>query len=321
MIVVTGVAGFIGMHTARHLLAQGHRVIGIDSVNSYYDPALKQARLKHLQSAYPEFLFLKLDLATPESLMRELAPYSDSVTHMVHLAAQAGVRYSMEAPRSYLASNINGFLEVLEYCRQLPMLEHFVYASSSSVYGNSRDLPFKPAQRTDTPVSLYAATKKADEVLAESYAHLYGIPTTGLRFFTVYGPWGRPDMAYFKFTKAIVAGQPIQLYNQGDMRRDFTCIDDIVAGIGAVTFTRASGHRIYNLGNHRGEQLRDLVGYLETYLERKAVVELLPMQPGDVYETFADITDSQRDFNYHPRTTLAEGLKPFVAWYRTFYGC
>lgn len=321
MILLTGIAGFIGMHVARHFLQQGHHVIGIDSLNSYYDPALKQARLEQLRSAYPALTFLRLDLAGAESLSGALAPYRDAVTHVVHLAAQAGVRYSMEAPRSYIASNINGFLEVMEYCRQLPSLKHFVYASSSSVYGNSRDIPFVPGQRTDHPISLYAATKKADEILAESYAHLYGIPATGLRFFTVYGPWGRPDMAYFKFTGSIVAGQPIQLYNHGDMRRDFTYIDDIVAGIDAVTHMQASGHRIYNLGNHRSEQLRDLVAYLETYLGRKAVIELLPMQPGDVYETFADITDSQRDFHYHPRTTLADGLKPFVAWYRSFYGC
>jgi UDP-glucuronate 4-epimerase len=321
MIVVTGIAGFIGMHTARHFLAAGEQVIGIDNLNSYYDPTLKQARLQQLQKDYPALIFLKVDLAEPQAFEQALAPYKNSITHIVHLAAQAGVRYSMEAPRSYIASNINGFVEVLECCRSLPALKHLVYASSSSVYGNRRDIPFSPEQRTDHPISLYAATKKSGEVIAESYAHLYGIAMTGLRFFTVYGPWGRPDMAYFKFTESIVAGTPIQLYNQGDMRRDFTYVDDIVQGIGAVTQLPASGHRIYNLGNHRGEQLRDLVAYLETYLERKAVVELLPMQPGDVYETFADITDSTRDFGYHPRTTLQEGLKPFVQWYRTYHGC
>lgn len=319
MILVTGVAGFIGMHTAKYFMKQGHRVIGIDSLNRYYDPALKQARLEQLRFE-PHFTFLQLDLAEPESMIRALAPYQNKITHIVHLAAQAGVRYSIEAPRSYIASNIQGFIEVLEYCRQLPKLKHFVYASSSSVYGNSRETPFKPDQRTDNPVSLYAATKKADELLAESYAHLYAIPTTGLRFFTVYGPWGRPDMAYFKFASAIVAGRPIQLYNKGDMRRDFTYIDDIVAGIDAVTHKVRGGHRIYNLGNNDPEQLRDMVSYLGTYLDRDVAVELLPMQPGDVYETFADITDSQRDFNYQPRTALKDGMKSFVEWYRHFYG-
>lgn len=321
MMVVTGIAGFIGMHTARQLLSAGEQVIGIDSLNSYYDPALKQARLDSLKKEFPALTFIQLDLAEPEGLINALKPYAEKITHIIHLAAQAGVRYSMEAPRSYIASNINGFMEVLECCRQLPNLQHLIYASSSSVYGNRRDIPFAPTQRTDHPISLYAATKKSNEVIAESYAHLYGIPMTGLRFFTVYGPWGRPDMAYFKFTKAIVAGQPIQLYNHGDMRRDFTYIDDIVAGISALAKQPAKGHRIYNLGNHRGENLRDMVGYLEEYLARTAVTELLPMQPGDVYETFADIADSARDFGYHPRTSLQEGLKSFVSWYRSFYGC
>lgn len=318
MILLTGVAGFIGMHTAKHFLGSGHEVIGIDNLNSYYDPALKTARLEQLKN-YRSLTFIKHDLAEPEGLLNAIEPEKHRITHVVHLAAQAGVRYSMEAPRSYIANNIQGFLEVLECCRNLPNLQHFVYASSSSVYGNSKESPFKPEQRTDNPISLYAATKKADEVLAESYAHLYGIPSTGLRFFTVYGAWGRPDMAYFKFTKAIVAGQPIQLYNHGDMRRDFTYIDDIVAGIDGVTHRKTSGHKVYNLGNHRSEQLRDMVSHLEAYLGRKATTELLPMQPGDVHETFADIADSQRDFGYHPRTTLEEGLKHFVRWYREFY--
>lgn len=320
MIVVTGIAGFIGMHVAQALLADGHAVIGIDNLNSYYDPALKQARLKHLQDNHPALTFLPVDLAQPEAMLQALAPYGDTLTHVIHLAAQAGVRYSIEAPRSYIASNINAFLEVLEYTRAHAHV-HLVYASSSSVYGNSRDVPFTPQQRTDHPVSLYAATKKADEILAESYHQLYGLTLTGLRFFTVYGPWGRPDMAYFKFTKAILAGEAIALYNRGDMRRDFTYIDDITAGITAAAMRQAKGHRIYNLGNHRAEALGDLVVHLENYLGRKAMVELQPMQPGDVHETYADISASQQDFGYHPRTTLAEGLKPFVAWYRQFYGC
>ena len=319
MILVTGVAGFIGMYTARYFLEQGYQVLGLDNLNQYYDPALKEARLQQLKP-YTHFIFIKHELSEAEGLIRRLAPYQHAVSHVVHLAAQAGVRYSLEAPRSYIASNIQGFLEVLEYCRQLPNLQHFVYASSSSVYGNSRDVPFTPTQRTDAPVSLYAATKKSDELLAESYAHLYAIPSTGLRFFTVYGPWGRPDMAYYKFANAIVEGSPIPLYNNGDMRRDFTYIDDVVAGIaGATQRQKVEGHRIYNLGNHRPEHLRDLVAYLGESLKREVAVTLEPMQPGDVYETFADIADSTRDFGYLPRTTLKEGIQHFVAWYRDYY--
>lgn len=307
------------MHTAAELLARGEQVIGVDNLNHYYDPALKNARLHHLREKFPKLTFLEVEMAEPEAFANALAPYRNHITHIIHLAAQAGVRYSMEAPRSYISSNINAFLEVLECARHLPNFKHLVYASSSSVYGNSADKPFSPKQRTDKPISLYAATKKADELLAESYAHLYGITATGLRFFTVYGAWGRPDMAYFKFTKAITEGKPIQLYNRGDMKRDFTYIDDIVSGVIGAAKMELKGHHIYNLGNHRGEQLRDMVAYLEEYLGRKAEVELLPMQPGDVYETFADISASTRDFGYHPRTTLAEGLKPFVSWYRDFY--
>ncbi len=320
MYLVTGIAGFIGMHTAASLLAAGEQVIGVDNLNHYYDPALKQARLAHLRARFPNLLFLEVELATPHALEQAVAPYRAQLTHIIHLAAQAGVRYSMEAPRSYVSSNLDAFLEILELARHLPALKHLVYASSSSVYGNSADKPFSPEQRTDKPISLYAATKKANEVLAESYCHLYGIPASGLRFFTVYGAWGRPDMAYFKFTKAITEGKPITIYNHGDMKRDFTYVDDIVAGVIACANRDASGHRIYNLGNHRGEQLMDMVRLLEEYLGRKATLDMLPMQPGDVYETFADITASTRDFGYHPRTTLAEGLKPFVAWYREFYG-
>ncbi len=323
MIVVTGVAGFIGMHTAQALLAAGEQVIGIDSLNSYYDPALKQARLAHLRENHPQLIFIQLDLAEPHGLEKALAPYVESITAFIHLAAQAGVRYSIEAPRSYISANINAQMEVLEWCRAHRNCRHLVYASSSSVYGNSSDQPFRPGQNTDHPISLYAATKKSVEVLTDSYAHLYDIAATGLRFFTVYGPWGRPDMAYFKFTKAILAGQPIAVYNHGDMRRDFTYIDDIVAGIlGALRSIPAGPrpHKIYNLGNHRSEQLMDMIRHLETHLGTAAITDMQPMQPGDVLETYADISDATRDFGYHPKTPLKDGLKPFIAWYRSYHG-
>ena len=323
MIVVTGIAGFIGMHTASRLLAAGEQVIGIDSLNSYYDPALKQARLQHLRDSYPALTFIPHDLAEPHGLEKALAPHAKNITAFIHLAAQAGVRYSIEAPRSYISANINAQMEVLEWCRANRQCNHLVYASSSSVYGNSSDQPFRPTQNTDHPISLYAATKKSVEVLTDSYAHLYAIAATGLRFFTVYGPWGRPDMAYFKFTKAILAGQPIQVYNHGDMRRDFTYIDDIVDGILGALGNAPAGprpHNIYNLGNHRSEQLMDLIRHLETHLGAAAITDMQPMQPGDVRETYADITDATRDFGYHPKTRLEDGLKPFVEWYRSYHG-
>ena len=319
MKVVTGIAGFIGMHVAAYLLEQGETVIGVDNLNSYYDPSLKHARIAHLRARYPSLQTLTLDLATPEALLQALRPHADRITHIVHLAAQAGVRYSLEAPRSYLSSNINGTLEVLEACRQIVPQAHLVYASSSSVYGLSTHQPFTPDQRTDHPISLYAATKKSTEILVESYAHLYAIAATGLRFFTVYGPWGRPDMAYFSFTRKILSGEPILVYNYGDMRRDFTYIRDIVAGIIGVLGMQPSGHRIYNLGNHRSESLLTLIETLEEYLGKKAVRQLVPMQPGDVKETYADIRDSTRDFGYVPATSLHEGLKHFVDWYRHHY--
>ncbi|MFM9889829.1 MAG: SDR family NAD(P)-dependent oxidoreductase [Rickettsiales bacterium] len=320
MILVTGIAGFIGMHTARALLTAGEAVIGLDSLNDYYDPALKQARLAALTAEFPKLVFLQVDLAQPHALATAMAPYAEQLTHIVHLAAQAGVRYSIEAPRSYISANIAGTLEVLELCRSATQKTHLVYASSSSVYGNSADTPFTPAQRTDHPVSLYAATKKSVEVITDSYATLYDIKATGLRFFTVYGPWGRPDMAYFSFTKRILEGAPIAVFNHGDMRRDFTYIDDIVAGIMGAMGRAGADHRIYNLGNHRSEKLMDMICYLETHLGHKAVLDMQPMQPGDVHDTFADISDSARDFGYAPKTLLADGLKSFVSWYRSHYG-
>lgn len=322
MILLTGIAGFIGMHTALRLLASGVRIIGVDSMNSYYDPALKQARLVQLRPYINsgQLVFLEMDVAEPHALEKALKPYAGEITEIIHLAAQAGVRYSLEAPRTYIHANISGMMEILELARShIPNLKHLVYASSSSVYGANRELPFSLEQRTDHPVSLYAATKKAGEVLAESYARLYKIPMTGLRFFTVYGPWGRPDMAYFKFTKAILAGETIQVYNHGDMRRDFTFVEDIVDGILAVTAKPQGAHRIYNLGNSRSEHLPDMIHLLEEYLGKKAVIEYLPMQAGDVQDTFADVSASTADFGFAPKTPLSEGLKPFVKWYREFY--
>jgi UDP-glucuronate 4-epimerase len=322
MILVTGAAGFIGMHTTQTLLNAGHKVIGIDSMNSYYDPSLKAARLK-INQTNDNFKFAQLDIAEPGQLNDAVEPFKSEITHVVHLAAQAGVRYSIDAPRSYM-SNIVGTHEILELCRNdLPNLKHLVYASSSSVYGVNKEQPSRISQKTDSPVSLYAATKKSCEVIAESYSQLYKIPMTGLRFFTVYGPWGRPDMAYFKFTENILKGKPIQVFNNGDMRRDFTYVDDIVSGITAVMDhipAQSTPHNIYNLGNNNSEKLMDMIGLLENYLGNKAIIEMLPMQQGDVYETYADISDSIKDFGFNPKTSLQEGLKSFVGWHQSFYG-
>lgn len=323
-ILVTGTAGFIGFHVAKALLAQGRPVLGIDNLNDYYDPALKQARLARLQDQ-PGFRFERLDIADTAAVSALVSPAS-GITNIVHLAAQAGVRYSLQNPHAYIAANIQGQINLLEAARHLPGLKHFVYASSSSVYGHAEKSPFAVGDRTDTPLSLYAATKKADELFHYTYAHLYRIPATGLRFFTVYGPWGRPDMAAFLFTKAILAGEPIRLFNRGDMRRDFTFIDDIVAGV-LVALDRppqdtgaVPPHRVYNLGNNHPEKLTDFVALLEAALGRKAILDLQPMQPGDVYETAADIAESRRDLGFAPTTPLAIGLPKFVSWYREFYG-
>ena len=322
-VLVTGAAGFIGHHAATALLAQGERVVGIDNLNDYYEVSLKEARLARLQS-HPGFVFQRLDIADRDAVAGLFAANPD-IERIVHLAAQAGVRYSLVNPYTYLRSNIDGHVVLLEAARRLPALRHFVYASSSSVYGSNRDMPFSVADRCDSPVSLYGATKKAMEVISESYAALYGVPLTGLRFFTVYGPWGRPDMAYFSFTRKIVAGEPIPVFNHGDMRRDFTFIDDIVAGVLSCldrppdADDNGRRHRLYNLGNHRPEPLLDFIGALETALGRRAVLELLPMQPGDVRETFADIDASRRDLGFSPRIGIAEGIPRFVDWYRQYY--
>jgi len=322
-ILVTGAAGFIGFHVARQLLSEGRAVVGLDNLNSYYDPALKKARLSLLGDE-PRFSFVQADLADRETMAALFARYRFS--EVVHLAAQAGVRYSIEHPQSYVESNLQGFLNVLEGCRN-NACRHLVYASSSSVYGANTKLPFSVQDRTDHPVSFYAATKKANEVMAQSYSHLYRLPVTALRFFTIYGPWGRPDMAMFLFVNAIMAGQPIRLFNHGRMRRDFTYIDDVTRVVSRLIDLVPADNpaaanapsRVYNVGNHRPEELMHVVGLLERELGRTAVKELLPMQPGDVVETFADVEDLMRDTGFAPSTPIEHGVHKFVTWYRDHY--
>lgn len=322
-ILVTGAAGFIGFHVARQLLAEGRSVVGLDNLNSYYDPALKRARLAQLGNE-SRFSFVQADLADRETMAALFARHRFS--EVVHLAAQAGVRYSIERPQSYVESNLQGFLNVLEGCRNNGC-RHLVYASSSSVYGANTKLPFSVKDRTDHPVSFYAATKKANEVMAQSYSHLYRLPVTGLRFFTIYGPWGRPDMAMFLFVNAIMADQPIRLFNHGKMRRDFTYIGDVTRVVSKLidfvpTDDPAAANapsRIYNVGNHRPEELMHVVGLLERELGRTAIKELLPMQPGDVVETFADVEDLMRDTGFAPSTPIEHGVHNFVTWYRDHF--
>ncbi|ABM62943.1 NAD-dependent epimerase [Halorhodospira halophila] len=333
-ILVTGVAGFIGMHCARQLIEAGHQVVGIDNLNDYYDVTLKEARLDELRRCEGDFYFARVDLADSagvDALFRE-----GRFDRVIHLAAQAGVRYSLENPRAYIDSNLVGFGNILEGCRHHDT-GHLVYASSSSVYGANTRMPFSVHDNVDHPVSLYAATKKSNELMAHTYAHLYGLPVTGLRFFTVYGPWGRPDMAPFKFTRSILAGEPIEVYNYGRMRRDFTYIDDIVDGVLRVMDTlpepdpefstdapdpaRSNApYRVYNIGNHRPVALEDFIAALEDACGRKAQRHELPMQPGDVAETYADIDDLTAATGWHPQTAIEQGLPQFVAWYRAFYG-
>jgi len=331
-IIVTGAAGFIGMHVARALLARGETVVGVDNVNDYYDPALKEARLAELRRlGGPAFRFAKIDVAE-RGAFAALLERETAADRIVHLAAQAGVRYSLINPGAYIRANVEGHFAVLDACRTRGGIRHLVYASSSSVYGGNTKLPFAVDDKIDRPVSLYAATKASAELISHCYAHLYGLAQTGLRFFTVYGPWGRPDMAAFIFVKAILAGQPIKVFNDGDMRRDFTYIDDIVAGvIAALDRPPAQGsaapgapaeapHRVYNLGNSSSESLLDFVAVIEAALGRKAIPERAPMQPGDVKDTYADIDASRRDLGFAPGTTIHEGIPRFVAWYRQFYG-
>lgn len=322
-ILVTGAAGFIGFHVARQLLAEGRSVVGLDNLNGYYDPALKQARLAQLGNE-SRFSFVRADLADRETMAALFARHRFS--EVVHLAAQAGVRHSIEHPQSYADSNLQGFLNVLEGCRRCGC-RHLVYASSSSVYGANTKLPFSVQDRTDHPVSFYAATKKANEVMAQSYSHLHRLPVTALRFFTIYGPWGRPDMAVFLFVNAIMAGQPIRLFNHGRMRRDFTYIDDVTRVVSKLIDLVPADNpaaanapsRVYNVGNHRPEELMHVVGLLERELGRTAVKELLPMQPGDVVETFADVEDLMRDTGFAPSTPIEHGVHNFVTWYRDHY--
>jgi UDP-glucuronate 4-epimerase len=322
-ILVTGAAGFIGFHLCDALLARGERVLGIDNLNAYYSVRLKEARLARLEGR-AGFRFVRADIAEP-AVFAAVADDTASLTGVLHMAAQAGVRYSLDNPHAYVRSNVAGQLAVLEFCRTLPALKHLVYASSSSVYGGNTTLPFTEADRVDDPVSLYAATKKSAELLGHVYARMFGIPTTGLRFFTVYGPWGRPDMSAYLFTEAIFASRPIRLFNNGAMRRDFTYIDDIVDGVLRVldgpptARPDAPPERIYNIGNHHPEDLTHYVEVLERAIGRKAIIELAPMQPGDVKETYADITAIQRDFGFQPKTRIEDGVPRFVAWFKDYY--
>jgi UDP-glucuronate 4-epimerase len=331
-VLVTGAAGFIGYHLARRLLAQGRSVLGVDNLNPYYDVQLKRDRLQQLAPFGPAFRFVKLDLAEREATARLFA--ENRFASVLHMAAQAGVRYSLTHPHAYVESNLVAFVNVLEGCRHASV-PHLVYASSSSVYGASRKLPFAVGDPVDTPISLYAATKKANESMAYTYSHLFSLPVTGLRFFTVYGPWGRPDMALYRFAEAIAAGRPIDVFNHGRMRRDFTYVDDIVEGVlrvaEQVPAAEEPGNdsdrgrsaasppcRLYNIGNHRPEDLETLIALLEEALGRKAVKNYLPLQPGDVLETYADIGDLQTAIGFAPSTPLAEGVRRFVAWFQSY---
>lgn len=329
-ILVTGAAGFIGFHLIRQLTARGDRVIGIDNLNDYYSVSLKRDRIAALEAeAGDRFTFRQVDFADMAALESALA--GEDISRIVHLGAQAGVRYSIENPHAYVQSNLVGHLNLLEVGRHR-QVEHLVYASSSSVYGGNTRLPFAVEDRTDHPVSLYAATKRADELISESYAHLYRLPQTGLRFFTVYGPWGRPDMMMWIFTRKILAGEPIPVFNNGEMFRDFTYIDDIIAGVVACLDNpppddgaeKAGGstkpHRLYNIGNSRSEPLMKVVGLLEECCGRKAEIDFQPMQPGDVPATYADVTAISRDLGYAPTTAIEAGVPRFVRWYREYHG-
>lgn len=330
-ILVTGAAGFIGFHVARRLLQNGRTVVGLDNMNAYYDPALKEARVREL-SKLPGFRFIKLDLADRAGMAALFAQHK--FPHVVHLAAQAGVRYSLVNPHAYVDANLQGFVNILEGCRHHGC-RHLLFASSSSVYGANTRLPFSVHDNVDHPISLYAATKKANELMAHSYSHLYRLPATGLRFFTVYGPWGRPDMAMFIFAAAIAEGKPIQLFNHGNMRRDFTYVDDVTEAVVRLVdrvpqpnsrwsgdapdpATSAAPWRIYNIGNNRPVDVAYVVGLLEKELGRSAIKEMLPMQPGDVAETRADVDDLMRDVGFCPSTPIEDGVRRFVEWYRSY---
>jgi UDP-glucuronate 4-epimerase len=320
-ILVTGAAGFIGSSVSHALLARGDAVIGVDNLNSYYDVTLKQVRLSRLE-AQSGFTFRMHDIADRDRMLK-LAEDFPAMDGIVHLAAQAGVRHSLVDPYAYVTANVMGQVVMLELARRLKGLKHFVYASSSSVYGGNTKVPFSIDDPVEKPISLYAATKRTDELFGYTYAHLFGIPMTGLRFFTVYGPWGRPDMAAFLFTRAIVAGEPIKVFNRGEMWRDFTYIDDIVDGVVRALDRPATGtppSRIYNLGNNRVEKLTDYIAAIEQALQRKAIVQLEPMQPGDVPRTSADIEASRRELGFEPTTPIGVGIPRFVDWYKDYYG-
>lgn len=321
-VLITGAAGFIGFHLAKRLLAKGATVLGFDNLNDCYDVTLKDARLEVLRQ-FPAFTFVKGDLADEQAVETVFSSFQPDI--VVNLAAQAGVRYSIDHPRTYIDSNIIGFFNILEACRH-HKVTHLLFASSSSVYGNQEKTPFSTTDNVDHPISLYAATKKSNELMAYTYSHFYGIPATGLRFFTVYGPYGRPDMAYFKFANKIRNGEAIQIYNHGDMYRDFTYVDDIVTGIEhmlsnpPVKNESGDRYKVYNIGNHKPEQLMHFIEALEQALGKTAEKEYLPMQAGDVYQTYADVSELQRDFDFKPETTIEEGLSAFAAWYRMYYG-
>ena len=331
--LVTGAAGFIGFHLSRRLLDEGCHVIGLDNLNDYYDVNLKKARLAFLEK-YQGFTFVFANLEDRKAV--ETLFLGQKIDIVIHLAAQAGVRYSLENPHVYVSSNVVGFLNVLEACRQ-HAVEHLVYASSSSVYGANRNMPFSTDDNVDHPISLYAATKKSNELMAHVYSHLYNLPTTGLRFFTVYGPWGRPDMALFLFTKAILNDEPIRVFNHGKMERDFTYIDDIVEGLvrvipnppepdfcfnkhGQMSDSTSAPYKVYNMGNNQPVQLMEFIETLEKHLGKRAKKEFLPLQPGDVPKTYADVDDLARDVGFEPHTSIDEGIRRFVEWYRLFYG-
>ena len=332
-VLVTGAAGFIGMHVSERLLARGDEVVGLDNLNDYYDPSLKESRLDRLRPC-AQFRFVKLDVTDREAMTRLFV--EEKFDRVVHLAAQAGVRYSLKNPHAYVDSNLVGFMNILEGCRHNGV-EHLVYASSSSVYGGNAKMPFSEHDSVDHPVSLYAATKKANELMAHTYSHLYGLPTTGLRFFTVYGPWGRPDMALFLFVRAILEDQPIDVFNHGKMRRDFTYIDDIVEGVIRVLDRKAepdtafdplcpdpgrshAPYRVFNIGNHDPVDLMDFIDAIEEALGRVARKNFLPIQDGDVPATFADVSELEAWTDFKPATSVRDGVGRFVAWYRTYYG-
>ncbi|MBV1878341.1 MAG: NAD-dependent epimerase [Pseudomonadales bacterium] len=325
-ILVTGAAGFIGFHVAQQLIARGEEVVGVDNLNDYYDVSLKQSRLKQLAADDTNnlFKFEKIDICDADALAQLLE--KNTINSIVHLAAQAGVRFSIENPHAYIEANIKGFMNILELSRQAGVA-HLVYASSSSVYGNNEKIPFSTSDLVDHPVSMYAATKKSNELMAHVYSHLYAIPTTGLRFFTVYGPWGRPDMSPFIFAESILNDRPIKLFNEGKHKRDFTYVDDIVDGVIKVLDKPASkciesgaAYKVYNIGNNDPVALMDYVGTLENALGKKAICEMAPLQPGDVAVTFANIDDLQQEIGYRPDTPLDQGIQKFVDWYKTYFG-